>query len=234
MNKLSIIIATLNCDGQIKDCIESIQKFSHHGINILVQDGGSIDKTLDILETMNVNYVSECDDGIYDAFNKALKRVSTDWVMFLGADDRLLINPIDIIDELKPPYRNIYYGNVIDDDTRHVYDGKFNKYKIARKNICQQAILYNMSVFEFGGFNLKYKYLSDYDFNMKLLGLGYGLIYVNRTLVRYGSAGVSKLGDQVFESDRFSNIFNQLGPFVFLFYLHVWILKKVRSFFRAG
>jgi glycosyltransferase involved in cell wall biosynthesis len=229
MEKLSIVIATLNCDSHIKGCIESIQIFNDKRIKIIVQDGGSTDETLDILESLNVNCVSECDGGIYDAFNKALKRVSTDWVMFLGADDRLLINPISIINDLMPPYKSIYYGNVINEDTGKVYDGKFTKFKIARKNICHQAILYHISAFEFNRFNLKYKYLSDYDFNLSLIDSGYGLKYLDKILAVYGGAGVSKMGDPVFEADRIMNIFHRLGLLILLLYFPVFILKKIRS-----
>lgn len=72
MEKISIIIATLNCGSHIRSCIESIKIFNDYRIEIIVQDGGSVDETLDILSSLNVNFVSECDSGIYDAFNKAL------------------------------------------------------------------------------------------------------------------------------------------------------------------
>lgn len=233
MNNLSILIATLNCKSQIRRCIESIQIYSDQRIDIIVQDGGSTDGTLDILRSMKIDFISENDAGIYDAFNKALKRVSTDWVMFLGADDRLLLNPISIIEGIKPPYRNIYYGNVINQDTGLLYDGKFSKFKIARKNICHQGILYHVSAFKKNYFDLKYRFLSDYDFNLKLIADGYGLIYIDRVLAIYGNSGVSKLGDEAFEADRMRNIFNRLGAFVFLFYFIVRIIKKIYHMLRV-
>jgi len=57
-----------------------------------VQDGGSTDGTLEILKRHEgrISLCSEADKGIYDAWNKAIKRASGDWIIFPGADDALM------------------------------------------------------------------------------------------------------------------------------------------------
>lgn len=57
-----------------------------------MQDGGSTDGTLEILEShrTSVSWVSEPDRGIYDAWNKAVAKAGGDWALFLGADDFLM------------------------------------------------------------------------------------------------------------------------------------------------
>ncbi|MDR2161584.1 MAG: glycosyltransferase [Desulfovibrio sp.] len=88
----SIIIATLNSSRFLDRALRSIlvQKFG--GYEILVQDGGSTDGTLDILKKYGkrISWNSEADRGIYDAWNKAVGRSRGDWILFLGADDFLL------------------------------------------------------------------------------------------------------------------------------------------------
>lgn len=90
--RISIIAATCNAAAQLERMLRSveIQRYPHW--EIIVQDGGSTDGTLDILRqhSKSVSWVSEPDRGIYDAWNKAVPRASGDWSLFLGADDFLV------------------------------------------------------------------------------------------------------------------------------------------------
>ena len=226
-NSISIVIATLNCENLIEDCIKSIRLCCSGDVEIIVQDGGSTDRTLKILQALDVNFASEKDDGIYDAFNKAVKRVKTKWVLFLGADDKLLVNPNRLIHSIDELSFCVVYANVINGDTGVVYDGRFTKFKLSRKNICQQAILYPASIFCDVNFDLRYKYLADYDFNMKLKKMELPFVYVNECLTLYGNAGLSKQGDQVFEKEKNIKVIKYLGISVFLIYFQYVFLKKI-------
>lgn len=90
-SNISIIIATYNSEQTLEKCLSSIRNQSLSA-NVYVADGGSTDSTLDVLSKFQdvvTHAVSERDNGVFDAWNKALKFVSTDWVMFLGSDDWL-------------------------------------------------------------------------------------------------------------------------------------------------
>ena len=90
--KFSIIIAAMNAEALIQRAIVSVLVQIYPNYEIIVQDGGSTDGTLEILKRFKnrVNLVSEPDAGLYDAWNKALARVTGDWAIFLGGDDFLL------------------------------------------------------------------------------------------------------------------------------------------------
>ncbi|MCC8193861.1 MAG: glycosyltransferase [Deltaproteobacteria bacterium] len=90
--KFSIVIATLNGARTLRRTLGSVFTQTCPDWEIIVQDGGSTDGTLDILKGCgsHLHWRSEPDNGIYDAWNKALERVTGDWVLFLGADDCLL------------------------------------------------------------------------------------------------------------------------------------------------
>ena len=90
--RISVVMATYNADKYLELALRSIKEQTYPYWEIIVQDGCSTDNTINILERHKgyVNYVSEPDIGIYDAWNKAVTRVSGEWVLFLGADDFLL------------------------------------------------------------------------------------------------------------------------------------------------
>lgn len=91
---LSCIIASYNAQNMLPILFGSLKKQNLQHVEIIVQDGGSTDGTLALLDDLrrtvpNINVDSGPDNGIYDAWNKALRRISGNWVLFLGADDRL-------------------------------------------------------------------------------------------------------------------------------------------------
>ncbi len=90
--KFSIVVATYNSEKYLGRMLSSVLCQTYPNYEIVVQDGGSTDGTLALLGeyAQKVDWRSEPDSGIYDAWNKALDRVTGDWAIFLGADDCLI------------------------------------------------------------------------------------------------------------------------------------------------
>ena len=92
--RITIIIATLNAASTLTCCLQSIGEQDHRAMEVLVQDGGSTDATLDIIRQfadkgLPLHWNSEPDHGIYDALNKAIPQAQGDVIAILGADDTL-------------------------------------------------------------------------------------------------------------------------------------------------
>ena len=82
-------------------------------VDHLIADGGSTDKTLDIIKHEKesiANLISIEDDGIYDAWNKALDYIKDGWIIFLGADDFLLPSITNFIEEVNNKYQYNSYN----------------------------------------------------------------------------------------------------------------------------
>lgn len=97
MKLLSIIIATYNAGNTLDACLTSITKQKSSEIELLIIDGGSSDKTLDIIHSYGDKIdvlISEPDKGIYDAWNKGISHATGAWIMFIGADDILVENSL--------------------------------------------------------------------------------------------------------------------------------------------
>lgn len=91
MPKLSIVTATYNAAATLNQTIDSILGQTYSDYEYIVIDGGSTDGTVDILKQYDgrVNWISEPDKGIYDAFNKGVMRATGEYIYFIGADDML-------------------------------------------------------------------------------------------------------------------------------------------------
>lgn len=87
---VSVIVAVYNGEATLEQCLDSIVRQTYANVELIVVDGGSQDGTLDIVRNKRAHiadWLSEPDRGVYDAWNKGLKRIHGDWVCFLGADD---------------------------------------------------------------------------------------------------------------------------------------------------
>ena len=169
----SIIIPTYNSSATLAECLESILNQSYQNFEILIVDGVSNDSTIDIINeyaktNSNIRWVSENDNGIYDAMNKGIKMASADWIYFLGSDDSLFSNDTLLSVKNELDGFNVIYGNVARKCYSGPYDGEFTQEKIYHQNICHQAIFLNKRVFKvIGYFNQKYKCHADWDHNLK-------------------------------------------------------------------
>jgi len=100
--RITIIIATYNAASTLACCLRSIQEQNYQAVEVLIQDGGSTDATLDIARQFADNglplrWSSEFDHGIYDALNKAIPRAQGDLIAILGADDMLAPGALAVV-----------------------------------------------------------------------------------------------------------------------------------------
>lgn len=95
--KIAIVIATYNAGGTLERCINSIIPQLDDNTELIIIDACSKDNTQGIIEKYksHITYsTSEPDEGIYDAWNKGIKTSSSDWILFIGADDQLEPNAL--------------------------------------------------------------------------------------------------------------------------------------------
>ena len=88
--KISVATAVYNRRDTVADAILSVQKQTYENVEHVIQDGGSTDGTLEIIERLagpQVRLESAPDGGIYDAINKAIARATGDVVGLMHSDD---------------------------------------------------------------------------------------------------------------------------------------------------
>ena len=82
MQKVSLLVTTYNVKNNLKVTLESIETQDYADIEVVIVDGQSTDGTVDVIREFakryaDVRWISEPDDGLYDAMNKA-------WAMCTG------------------------------------------------------------------------------------------------------------------------------------------------------
>jgi glycosyltransferase involved in cell wall biosynthesis len=233
--KVSVITVVYNS----RDCLEitllSVINQSYQNIEFIIIDGGSTDGTVDLIKQYEKSityWISEKDEGIYDAMNKALEVVTGDWVYFLGAGDIML----DVLAKIMPVFKNpnhVYYGDVYRTDLLKVFDGKFSVFRASRMCICHQAIFYPVEAIRKYKFNTKYKVQADHNLNMEIQGSGsYRFEYFKTIVCIYSGDGFSAVTrDVAFFKDRLSIV---KINFPYIVYLYAFWLDKFLKVIKRG
>lgn len=116
---ITVITSTYNAAKHLPSVIGSIRGQTYGNLEWIVVDGASNDGTLDILrqnEDVIDYWMSEPDQGIYDAWNKGIRHAKGDWILFLGADDYLWAQ--DVLQKMAPvldsayPACRVVYGKI--------------------------------------------------------------------------------------------------------------------------
>ena len=133
--KVSIITVVYNNNKTISDAIESVINQSYKNIEYIVIDGGSTDGTVDVVKDYGSRidkFISEPDNGIYDAMNKGVRLATGDVIGFINSDD--LLNSEDCIECI--------VKRIVESDADIVYG---DKVYVASNNISKQLRYWKIS-----------------------------------------------------------------------------------------
>jgi len=97
---VSIVTPTYNSEEYLEQNIESIINQTYGNIEHIIIDGGSTDGTIEIIEEFDKDYdikwISEPDDGMYDAIEKGFDIASGTIYAWLNSDDMYLPWAVEI------------------------------------------------------------------------------------------------------------------------------------------
>ena len=204
---ITIIIATLNCADELRECLASIRSQTFNKCQVIVADGGSTDDTVSVIEASTdviSVWTSRTDGGVYDAWNCALDSVSEDWILFMGADDRLYSpETLDIaVEALSKLSENVLvsYGTVSysrRDGPEMIVGESWEKALTnigTRMPIPHQAAFHRAQLFEGGKkFLTKFKIAADYEMILHAASAGEVAHMPGLVVMRQGSEGMSSL-----------------------------------------
>ena len=176
--KISVITVCFNASEYIGATVSSIVEQKSISFEYLIQDGGSGDDTLniagallrDVPEGVEVSVVSEEDDGVYDAMNRAVERARGEYIIFMNAGDVFYsADALSKIGEiLKVKSVDVLYG-------RHViYSNDYESGEVAPRPI---GCLWKRMVFSHQSMFAKRSLLAEYPFKVESLSSDHTQIY---------------------------------------------------------
>ena len=101
-NKISIITVVKNSSNTIEKTIKSVLAQEYKNLEYIIIDGGSTDGTLEIIKEYKKNisiFLTEKDNGIWDAMNKGIKLANGDLVGFLNSGDIYYPNTLETVND---------------------------------------------------------------------------------------------------------------------------------------
>ena len=172
--KISIITVVYNGEETLEQTIQSVLNQTYKNIEYIIIDGGSTDGTLDIIRKYEQKisfWVSEKDNGLYDAMNKGIRVAKGEIIGMINSDDWYELNAFEIIVEsyLGNPTKKIFHG----DRYNILVNGKKNirRFNSSRFKFLYYSMTYNhpsmfvhREIYKGMKYNTSLKALSDYEF----------------------------------------------------------------------
>ena len=215
--KISILVATWNCSYLLTDFLRSLESQSARDWELLILDNCSSDGLPELIRQyqfenpdQSIQYSSQPDVGIYDAWNRGIELAQGAYLCFIGADDAfvsshslqqlldLTISSAELI-----TCRNSYYSS----DGRFLRDwGSPWRWKRMREsmNIAHPGMLVRRDLFQrFGLFDPSFKICGDYEWFLRLTP-AVSSVHAQMSILKIVQAGVShtKIGAVYTETFR--------------------------------
>ena len=195
MPKVSIVTVTYNAGPLIEKTLNNLVAQDYSEKEIIVVDGKSTDNTVAIIERYahqgNVaQWVSEPDNGIYDAMNKGVKMATGEWVIFMNAGDVFASNDVlqcifthDLLDF------DVVYGDV-------VKEGKVKKapnsyYLYHRMIFCHQCVFTRRKSLLNVPFDTRHKLSADFKSFIVLYQHGASFKHIDIPVAVFDTGGLS-------------------------------------------
>ncbi len=207
--KISIITVCLNAAATLEDTILSVLNQTYPNIEYILIDGASSDQTMEVVKKYNKDldfWISQPDNGIYDAMNRGIKHATGDIIGFLNADDvfadrdsvQWLAKELSSQD-IDACYADLVYVTHLTDEkaVRHYSSKHFSPQSIAYGIMPAHPTLYvKRKVFEkYGFFKTDYKIAADFEFVARVFGTQQiRAAYLPKILVKMRTGGVSTAG----------------------------------------
>lgn len=175
--KVSIITVCYNSQNTIEKTIQSVLHQTYKNIEYIIIDGKSGDRTIEIIREYEnlfegkLKYLSEDDNGIYDAMNKGIALATGELIGIINSDDYYENNAVSsVVGALTDDIYQILYGAV-----RAVKLGKEERIQLLSHQFLHERMIGHPACFvtksiydDFGVFNLAYECVADYDFMLRM------------------------------------------------------------------
>lgn len=194
---LSIVTITYNDSVNLRKTLESLKNQSNQNFELCVVDGASSDDTGSVISNydsfINV-FVSETDDGIYDAMNKGISLSTGKFLLFINAGDEL--HDEHVVDKILNSCQSedvIYYSDakyIRPNGEGFIFNASHDHIK-SKMPFNHQSVLIPRKIHITHLYNTYYKISSDYDLMLRLYERGVEFSKLDFLIAKHHLDGVS-------------------------------------------
>ncbi|MET0117871.1 MAG: glycosyltransferase family 2 protein [Sedimenticola sp.] len=205
---VTIITAVFNNASSVEDSLRSVLSQSYPNIEYIVVDGGSTDGTVDVVRGYQDEidrFVSEPDEGIYDALNKGIRMSEGDVIGILHSDDLFCDENVvqDVMDRITSSEADICFSDLVIVDKS---SNKIVRYYMAhyfRRWLFRcgwmpphPTCFIKRELYErFGLYTTRFSVAGDFDFLVRVFfGADIKWAYLDRVTVKMHVGGISNSG----------------------------------------
>lgn len=218
---ISIITVVFNGEKHLEQTIQSVITQSYDNVEYIIIDGGSTDGTLEIVKKYEdqIDYwVSEKDQGIYEAMNKGLRLVSGNLVGYINADDYYMSDILfDMAEVYQQEHKDVIYGDVcyIDENRQenipaHSTGIKYGFHPYSLKWIWVKMLFAHPASFislrtykKYGDYDRRFKIAADYDLFIRLVQKGVTFYYYQKIFSGFREGGISTTDMKLLQQENF-------------------------------
>ncbi len=238
---ISIITVVYNSERFIERTIKSIINQTYSNIEYIIVDGASADGTINIIKKYEKyigKWISEKDNGLYDAMNKAIKMATGNYLLFINSGDEIYTENIltDIFSKLDNLPDVIYGETEIVDFSgqsvgmrRHSTPEKltWRSLRFGMK-VCHQSILVKKELVE--PYRLNYNYSSDFEWVIRVLKRANTVYNSKLILSKFMEGGMTKQSMIPSLKERFKIMSRYYGLIPTLFN-HIYLAMKLSIYY---
>lgn len=250
---VSIITICYNSENYIGNTIESVLDQTYDNIEYIIIDGNSTDNTLGIIKEYEpkfkgrMRWISEPDDGLYDALNKGIKKSNGKIVALINSDDfysekyavEKMIDKFKENNKLEAVYCDVAYVDRNNPDKlkriwKTDFRDYFSKFKYGWAP-CHPSLFIKKEVYKkYGYFNLNYRISADYDLMSRFIAKNNIEIgYVPKILIKMRAGGISNEGISAIIENNIES-YNILKSYnIFPYFIFLKPLRKILYVFHA-
>ena len=238
MNLFTVITVTYNAEQTLMRTIKSVQEQTYPHIEHIIVDGESSDGTLDLIKkhkTEQTKWISEKDNGIYDAMNKATEMATGNYICYLNAGDAFyekdtVAKIISTAQQFQLP--DILYGEtvVVNNDGDFLYNRRLKapeslNWKSFKQGmlVCHQAFIIKRSIFE--PYDLTYRFSADVDWCIRLMKKSKSIVNTHLIMIKYLNEGVTTANRKASLKERYQIMTKHYGTISTLMH-HAWFMVR--------
>lgn len=249
--KISLITVTFNSGGTLRDTIQSVLSQTYYDIEYIIVDGHSQDNTVDIIKEYEplfhgrLKWISEKDQGLYDAMNKGFQMATGDMVGIINSDDLLaeataIEKVIDCFEghkDIDCVYADLYYVSQHDTSkiVRHWITGKQRSFSTGWHPAHPTFYVKRDIYLKYGMFDLDFKFAADFELMLRLVEKEHiRLFYLPEPLVRMRLGGTTSKNLTNIRKGNIEclNAFRKNGIPVSVLYPFYRLLPKLKQYFQ--